>query len=104
MKSGEVFIFTVRSTIKSEPRITQERVYVLPFELKIISALNLLYSVEKDKDKKADKEKLKLYKKEMHKISYGKEYFECFTDGSIYQQCLGKFVSSKEGWYNTRKK
>lgn len=104
MKSGDTFVFTVRPTIKSEPRITQERIYVTPFELRIIGSWNLFYSLEKDKDKKADKELLKFYKTQMYKISHNREYFECFTDDSIYLKCLGKFVSSKEGWYNLKQK
>lgn len=104
MKSGDTFIFTVRSSIKSEPKITQERVYVTPFEYKLISNYDLLYSLEKDKDKRANKELLKVYKTEMHKISHGREKFECFSDNGFYITCLNKFVNSNEGWYNLRLK
>lgn len=47
MKSGETYIFTLRTTLKDVPRITQERVYVTPYEYKLISSFDLVFSAEK---------------------------------------------------------
>lgn len=94
MISGETYIFTVRDRIKSIPRIVQERVYVTPFEYRMISVFDFLFAAEKDKK----------YKTEMYKISHGKEKHEVFSDNSVYYKCFNKFVESKEGWYNLKKK
>lgn len=104
MESGEKYIFTVRKHIRSEPTITQERIYVEPFEYKLISYLDTLYSVEKSKDKKANRLLLQTYKTEMFKLSHNREKLEPFTSGGIYFKCLGVFMKSKEGWYNLKKK
>lgn len=103
MKSGEIYIFTVRSHINAEPRITQERIYVSLFEFKLIKSLDLLFSAEKDK-KKANKELMKTYKTEMYKLSHNKEAFEVFSDNSVYVESLNKFKQTYEGWYNLKLK
>lgn len=103
MTSGQTFIFTVRDKIKSEPRITQEKVYVTTYELKLIFYLDFLISAEKDK-KKPNKELLKTYKTELYKLSFNKEKHEIFSDDSVIFKCLGKFVETKEGWYNLKVK
>jgi len=97
MENNITYIFTLRNTIKSEPRITQERIYLTPFEYKIVSSLSFLFSAEKDKGKKADKEKLKLFTTERPLQDY-------FTDGSRYLNFLNKWVETKEGWGNLKKK
>ena len=104
MKSGETYIFTLRTTLKDVPRITQERVYVTPYEYKLISSFDLIFSAEKEKDKKADKTKLKLYKEELYKISYNKDKHEVFTDNSVYANCLNKTVETKEGFRHLKLK
>ena len=104
MKSGEIYIFTVRKHIRENPIITQERVFVEPFEYKLISYLDTLYSVEKSKDKKANRELLKTYKTEMYRLSHNREKFELFTTEGVYYKCFGVFQKAYEGWYNLKKK
>jgi len=97
MENNTTYIFTLRNTIKSEPRITQERIYLTPFEYKKFSSFDFLFSAEKDKGKKADKEKLKMFKLERPLQDY-------FTDGSRYLKFLNKFVETTEGIGNLKNK
>lgn len=100
MQSGDIYIYTLRDTIKSESRITQERIFLSLFKYKIISAFDFLLATEKDKGKKADKEKLRVFKEGLQ----GKTKQDYFTDGGIYIQFLDKWVETKEGWNNLKRK
>lgn len=97
---GEKYIFTLRSTIRSEPRITQTKILISAYDYKFISSLDFLFSAEKDKGKKASKEKMQFYKSEMK----GVEKHELITTDSAYWKFLDKFVETSEGWCNLKKK
>ena len=104
MKTGDKIIFTVRNKIKSEPRVSQIRTYVEPFAFRQACALEFILAVEKDKERKADKNKLQFLKTEITKlVGENLSRHDYFSDGSVYLNCLGKFVETKEGWYNSKK-
>lgn len=98
MNSHDKVLFTVRSHIsKSEPRISCVRTYLSPYDFRIFSAVVLLFLREKAK-KQPNKELLKECQNQM----FGLEKHEVFSDDSIYYKAIGKFIQSKEGWYNSK--
>lgn len=97
------YIFTVRNSIKSEPRITQEKVLVEPFTFKLALSLWFLFSVEKEKDKKADKAALKNYEEQLNKLGLTTDKQNYFTKDTFYYNCINKYVKTSDGWCNLKK-
>lgn len=97
MESYDKILFTVRSHIKKEPRISQIRVYLKPYDYLIFSAMFLLFLNEKNKSK-PNKELMKYYKSQLRHL----EKYEVFSNNSIYFKAIGKFIKLKEGWYNSK--
>lgn len=94
------YLFTVRTTIKSNPRVSQEKYYVEPFIMKELLALDFLISRQKE-----DKQLIKILQEQKKKLCGGVLITkgDYFSDNSLYFNCIGKFVESKEGWYNCKK-
>jgi len=98
-----LYQYTLRSTIKSEPRITQTRMYIPLFEFKQACNYEYLIAVEKEKDKKADKDKIKFLQEHLSKIVGERQRHEYFSDNCVYMRFLNCFVSSPEGWHLLKK-
>jgi len=105
MKILDKYQFTVRSAIKSEPRVVQEKYYVEPFIMKQLLVLDFIFSREKELKEKGNKQLIKEIEQKKIKLCNGLliDKRDYFSDNSLYFNCIGKFIESKEGWYNCKK-
>lgn len=97
MKSNTKYTFTVRNNIKEEPRITQELIFLEEKDYNILIYLRKLINNDKLHPKF-----LKEIKLEYIRLLNGNEFITYFSVNCFYFKCLGKWVESKEGWYNLK--
>lgn len=96
MTTGDILIYTERDgNVKTEPRITQEKVYATPYDFKLMSSYNHLLTDEKNKGKKQDELKIKILSHYLNLLTKGKNFKDFITDGSVYLESLNKWGIKK---------